>query len=210
VELARVAARYGGIYTSHIRGEGANGLKALDEAMEIGERAGLPVHVLHFKAFGKPNWGSMAALVARIQAARDRGVDITADQYPYIASMTDLHMRLPPKYLEGTSAEMVERLKHLIGEAGVNELTIGTFHAICARILRQDGRAIGVAPSFVIYDDDDTLSLVKQSTLEIGLDPKQFVPRAIASAISVPGWKVSFKSPVFWMDFDSTLSIPLM
>jgi DNA helicase-2/ATP-dependent DNA helicase PcrA len=80
--------------------------------------------------------------------------------------------------------EMVARLHRLIGERMVGDLTIGTFHAICARILRWDGKAIGVDPRFVIYDDEDQISLIKRSLQEIGLDPKQYAPRAIASAIS--------------------------
>ncbi|HXX24594.1 MAG TPA: D-aminoacylase [Terriglobia bacterium] len=111
IELAKVAARYGGIYTSHIRGEGDHWKRAVDEAIEIGEKAHLPVHVLHFKIDGQANWGEMAQQVGEVQAARDRGVDITVDQYPYIASMTGLEMCLPPKYLEGTSEQVVERLK---------------------------------------------------------------------------------------------------
>ena len=111
VELAKVSAKYGGIYTSHIRGEGASGLKAIQEAITISEKAGLPAHILHFKMDGKDNWGHMAAQVQLIQAARDRGVDITADQYPYLAGMTGLKQCLPPKFLEGTSDEIVARLK---------------------------------------------------------------------------------------------------
>jgi len=80
--------------------------------------------------------------------------------------------------------EMVERLNRLIGERMVGSLTIGTFHAICARILRRDGRPIGVDPRFVIYDDEDQLSLLKRVIQEVGLDPKQYAPRAVASAIS--------------------------
>ncbi len=111
IELAKVAARYGGIYTSHIRGEADHWKRALDEAIEIGERAHLPVHVLHFKMDGQANWGKMAQQIAEVQAARDRGVDITVNQYPYIASMTGLEMCIPAKYLEGTSEQVVERLK---------------------------------------------------------------------------------------------------
>jgi N-acyl-D-aspartate/D-glutamate deacylase len=111
IELAKVAAKYGGIYTSHIRGEGAHWKKSVDEAIEISESAGLPAHILHFKMDGKPNWGKMAEQVKEVQAARDRGVDITANQYPYIASMTDLETCIPPKYLAGTSAEVVKRLQ---------------------------------------------------------------------------------------------------
>lgn len=111
IELAKVSAKYGGIYTSHIRGEGANGVRAIQEAIEISEKAGLPAHILHFKMDGKENWGHMAAQIAEIHAARDRGVDITADMYPYLAGMTGLKQCLPPKYLEGTTDEIVARLK---------------------------------------------------------------------------------------------------
>jgi N-acyl-D-amino-acid deacylase len=111
IELAKVASRYGGIYTSHIRGEGDHWHAAVGEAIEIGEKGGLPVHILHFKMDGKKNWGQMREQVAFVQAARDRGVDVTADQYPYIAAMTGLEMCLPPKYLEGTDEQVVARLK---------------------------------------------------------------------------------------------------
>jgi len=79
--------------------------------------------------------------------------------------------------------EMEERLNKLVSGA-VKELTLGTFHAICARILRQDGRAIGVDPRFVIYDREDQMSLLKRAIKEIGLDKKQYIPSAILSAIS--------------------------
>jgi len=111
IALARVAARYGGIYTSHIRGEGSHWKKSVDEAIEISQMAGLPAHILHFKIDGHANWGQMAEQVKEVQAARDRGVDITADQYPYIAAMTGLEMCIPPKFLEGTSEDVVKRLK---------------------------------------------------------------------------------------------------
>ena len=79
--------------------------------------------------------------------------------------------------------EMEARLNRLV-RGSVKDLTLGTFHAICARILRMDGRPIGVDPRFVIYDEEDQLSLIKRGIQEVGLDPKQYAPRAIASAIS--------------------------
>lgn len=79
--------------------------------------------------------------------------------------------------------EMEERLYQLVS-GSVKELTLGTFHAICARILRQDGKAIGIDSRFVIYDEEDQISLLKRSIQEVGLDPKQYAPRAIASAIT--------------------------
>jgi DNA helicase-2/ATP-dependent DNA helicase PcrA len=78
--------------------------------------------------------------------------------------------------------EMRERLEKLLGKTAEN-LTMGTFHAICARILRQDGSAIGLLPQFNIYDEEDQLSLVKQSMQEVGIDPKQYTPKAIQSAV---------------------------
>jgi DNA helicase-2/ATP-dependent DNA helicase PcrA len=79
--------------------------------------------------------------------------------------------------------EMKERLYQLLGSS-VDDLTLGTFHAICARILRRDGGHIGVDPRFVIYDDDDELALVKRSLQELDLDPKRYLPRVVLSAIS--------------------------
>ncbi len=79
--------------------------------------------------------------------------------------------------------EMKERLHRLVS-GSVKDLTLGTFHAICARILRKDGKAIGVNPRFVIYDGEDQISLIKRSIQEVGLDPKQYAPQAIKSAIS--------------------------
>jgi len=78
--------------------------------------------------------------------------------------------------------EMKDRLEQLIGQA-MEALTLGTFHAICARILRRDGKAVGLESSFVIYDEDDQLRLVKQVLEELRLDPKQHVPQALRSAI---------------------------
>ncbi|MBN1367300.1 MAG: UvrD-helicase domain-containing protein [Dehalococcoidales bacterium] len=79
--------------------------------------------------------------------------------------------------------EMTERLNKLVSTA-VKQLTMGTFHAICARILRQDGEALGIDPHFVIYDDDDQISLIKKCLQELNLDPKQNSPSAIQNKIS--------------------------
>jgi len=78
--------------------------------------------------------------------------------------------------------EMGERLKKLLGQTA-EALTLGTFHAVCARILRQEGQAIGLDSRFIIYDEEDQLSLIKQSLQDLDLDPKQYTPRAIQSAI---------------------------
>lgn len=95
VEVATVARRYGGIYVTHIRSESERLFEAIDEAVEIGRRADIPVEIYHLKAAGKQHWHKMSAAIARIQAARDSGVDVTADQYPYAASGTGLDSVLP-------------------------------------------------------------------------------------------------------------------
>ena len=111
VELAKVAARYGGLYASHIRNEADDIIPALKEAQTIGEQAKIPVEVWHLKCAGRKNWGRMKEVVAEIDSARARGVDITADIYPYPASSTGLAASLPPTASEGGVARLVARLK---------------------------------------------------------------------------------------------------
>jgi N-acyl-D-amino-acid deacylase len=111
IELARVAARYGGIYDTHIRGEGKTLMKALEEAITIGEEAGIPVHISHHKAANKEVWGRSTDTLAMMEEARERGVDITADQYPYRAGSTGLATLLPPWAHEGGMERLLERLR---------------------------------------------------------------------------------------------------
>lgn len=113
VELAKVVARYGGVYASHIRGEGQTLLKAVDEAIRIGEGAGIPVQISHHKAFGKASWGETAKTLKMMEDARNRGVDVTCDQYPYEAGMTSLATLLPPWAHEGGLEKLLERLRTL-------------------------------------------------------------------------------------------------
>jgi dihydroorotase/N-acyl-D-amino-acid deacylase len=110
VELAKVAARYGGGYASHIRSEGNQLVEAIDEAIHVGEAAGTWVEIHHIKASGKANWGKMPQAVAAIEAARARGVDVTADQYPYAASGTDLDAIIPNWAHAGGSDSMLARI----------------------------------------------------------------------------------------------------
>lgn len=111
IELARVAARYGGVYATHMRNESNSIMSALDEAIRIGNEANIPVEIFHLKMAGKPNWGKMRDVIAKIEAARARGLDITADQYPYVAGATSLGANVPPWAHEGGTAKFLERLK---------------------------------------------------------------------------------------------------
>lgn len=96
VALASVAAQYGGIYLSHIRNESGDLQQAIEEAISIGEQAHIPVHIYHLKAAGVENWHLIGAALKEIQAARDRGIDITADTYPYRYNGLDLGSFIPP------------------------------------------------------------------------------------------------------------------
>jgi len=93
------------------------------------------------------------------------------------------HRIMAVTFTNKAARAMEERLNKLVS-GSVKDLTLGTFHAICARILRRDGKAIGIDSRFVIYDSDDQISLLKRSLQETGLDPKQYAPRAIQSAIT--------------------------
>ncbi|MEM9404786.1 MAG: amidohydrolase family protein [Acidobacteriota bacterium] len=112
VELARVAARHGGIYASHIRDEGSGLVGAVEEAIEIGERGGLPVEVFHFKAAYEPGWGKLITEAAAvIDAARERGVDVAADVYPYTAGGTGLEATVPSWVFGDGAQTALQRLR---------------------------------------------------------------------------------------------------
>jgi len=111
VALARVAAKYGGVYASHMRNEGNSEMQAIDEAITIGREAGIPVEIFHLKVAGKQNWGKMADVIKKIEDARVNGIDITADQYPYTAGATSLGASIPPWAHEGGTDQFIARLK---------------------------------------------------------------------------------------------------
>lgn len=109
IDLARVVAQHGGIYASHIRGEGNALLNSINEAIRIGRESGAPAHISHLKATGRPNWGKLVEACQRIEAAREAGQVVTADQYPYIASSTSLGaMTVPDWALQGSSKDFAK------------------------------------------------------------------------------------------------------
>ena len=110
VDLAKVVANYGALYTSHIRGEGATLMKALDEAIRIGKGSGVRVEVSHLKAMGKDNWGRGKEALLKLEKARQGGVDIAADQYPYEATSTSLTALVPSWAHAGGVSELLKRL----------------------------------------------------------------------------------------------------
>jgi N-acyl-D-amino-acid deacylase len=97
-ELSRVVAEYGGIYASHLRNEGDFLVEAVAEAIEIGERAGIPVQLSHHKAEGRRNWGKVRTTLQMVEEARARGLDVQLDQYPYTAFQTSMAVQFLPAW----------------------------------------------------------------------------------------------------------------
>jgi N-acyl-D-aspartate/D-glutamate deacylase len=112
IEMAKIAGQYGGIYASHIRGEGKELVQSVEEAITIGERGGLPVEIFHLKAAYQPGWGTLMRQAGqRIDQARLRGVDVAADMYLYTAGGTGLEAVIPSWAFEGGYDKLLERLK---------------------------------------------------------------------------------------------------
>jgi N-acyl-D-amino-acid deacylase len=110
VALAKVAAHYNGVYTSHMRDEGDSVVPAIEEALYIGREAGMPVEISHFKLSGQQNWGRSSITLPMIIAARKEGLDVTIDQYPYTASSTNLGTLLPDEVLSDGQDSIKARL----------------------------------------------------------------------------------------------------
>jgi len=110
VDLARVAARYGGLYATHMRNEGDKVADAIRESIQIGEQAGLPVEISHFKISNKKLWGQSPMTLGLVRDARARGLMVTVDQYAYTASSTSLASRIPSWVLAGGLEEAKKRL----------------------------------------------------------------------------------------------------
>jgi N-acyl-D-amino-acid deacylase len=111
IVLASEAARFGGVYATHMRSESKDILPALDEAIRIGHEAKLPVEIWHLKVAGKSNWGRMGQVVAKIDSARRAGVDLAADTYAYTAWFNSLSAMVPPWAHDGGTTKLIERLR---------------------------------------------------------------------------------------------------
>jgi N-acyl-D-amino-acid deacylase len=111
IALVAESSRFGGIYATHMRNEGVAVLEAIDEAVRIGKEGHVPVEIWHLKVAGKQNWGHMPDVVAKINAARAAGVDVTADTYAYPAWFNSFSAFIPAWAHDGGDAKMIERLK---------------------------------------------------------------------------------------------------
>ncbi|HEY0711982.1 MAG TPA: D-aminoacylase [Polyangia bacterium] len=111
VAMCQVAAPFGGVYLTHLRHEGLDVFKAVDEALTIGRRADIPVEILHLKISEHSLWGKMPELIAKLEAARKGGARVAANVYPYRAGQNDLASIIPPWAHEGGTPSLIRRLK---------------------------------------------------------------------------------------------------
>jgi dihydroorotase/N-acyl-D-amino-acid deacylase len=167
VELAKVAARFGGIYISHMRDEASGVVDSVKETIAIGERGGLPTQVTHHKIIGPGNWGRSVETLRLIDQARERGVDATIDQYPYTASSTSIQAALFPAWAqEGGREDVLKRLK--------DPSTRAKIKAESVRIIRNE-RGGGDPKKVVLARCDWDPSLAGKSLADVararGMDP---------------------------------------
>jgi dihydroorotase/N-acyl-D-amino-acid deacylase len=150
IELAKVAAQYGGIYASHMRSEGLNEVAAVREALRIGQEAHIPVEIFHLKVSGKSRAGNMVQIVRMIQNARDAGQDVTADMYPYLAGATALASSLPPWVADGGTSKLLERLKDPAVRQRIKTEMSATGERTWENLYLDSGGAPGVMISSVV------------------------------------------------------------
>lgn len=128
LELARVAAKHGGRYATHMRNEGSHIFDALNETMRIGREAGLPVHVSHVKLAGERSWGQAEKVLAFFEETRRSGLDVTWDQYAYTASSTSLGQLIPDSARDGGNKKFIERLADKKQKAAIVEAMKDKLH----------------------------------------------------------------------------------
>ncbi len=181
IALSKPAAAAGGLYVSHLRYDGDKWRQGIEEAIAIGEGAHIPVQILHLKITGAKNFGRMKDAVALIEAAQRRGLEISANQYPYVASSTGLIQTIPPWAHEGGNAKLVERLKDPATRARIRKemddpnpswenrlISAGTWHNV--QIASLPART-GTDSGYKRFEG----KRVDDAAREMGKDPYEFV-----------------------------------
>ena len=150
IGLARSAAKYNGVYASHIRNEGDEVTEAIREALNVGQEAKIPVQISHFKVASRSNWGRSVETLALVERARNDGIDVTIDQYPYIASSTTLNTALPSWVFSGGKDSLMARLSDVsIRKKIISEMVAG----LKARRIKNYSYAV-----VALYEADTTLN----------------------------------------------------
>ena len=209
ISMAKVAAKYGGVYFSHIRDEGEHIDSGLDEAFRIGREAHIPINIWHLKVGGRAVWGRMPHVVDRINAARAEGIDVAANVYPYIASSTSLSTLAPDWSLEGGYAEFQKRLQDSEQRARIAE-------ALRAQVAKRGDRGIFVArtanPALAPYEK----KFIEQIATEMGTTSGEALmrlfsesspsPAVIFFSMSEPDVQYALKQP--WVSLGSDSGSP--
>jgi dihydroorotase/N-acyl-D-amino-acid deacylase len=152
IALAHIAARHGGIYATHIRNEGDRIDAALNEAFRIGREARIPVEIWHLKLAGRSNWGRMPRVLRRLDSARAAGLDVTADQYPYIASATALDAIIPAWAHDGGPDSLLARLARPATRRAIRDSIVRSAGARGENMYRGVGGASGILIASVFED----------------------------------------------------------
>ena len=209
INLARVAARHGGMYFSHIRDEGDHIDSALDEAFRIGREASIPVNVWHLKIGGRPNWGTMPRIVEKIAAARATGLDVAANVYPYAASSTGLSTLAPDWAMEGGYDDFRERLKKPEDRTRILD-------ALRAQVARRGERGIYVSQIYnkanaayekkFIGEIAALMQLTPEEALARLFEENEISPRVIYFSISEDDVRTALQQP--WISVGSDGGAP--
>ncbi|HEX9500288.1 MAG TPA: amidohydrolase family protein, partial [Thermoanaerobaculia bacterium] len=180
INMSKVAAKYGGVYFSHIRDEGDKIDSALDEIFRIGREAHIPINVWHMKVGGRANWGRMPHVIDRVNAARAEGIDVAANVYPYIASATSLSTLAPDWSLEGGYSEFKKRLADPEQRARISTWLREQF-------VKRGERGIYVTrianPAFAQYEK----KFIDQTASEMSVTPEEALMRLFSETPSSPG-----------------------
>lgn len=209
INLARVAARYGGVYFTHMRDEGNLIDSALDETFRIGREANIPVNIWHLKIGGRPNWGKMPHIIARIAEERTKGLDIAANVYPYIASGTGLSTLVPDWAMEGGYDDFRKRLQNPDDRARIAE-------ALRAQVARRGERGIYVTQIASAAHAQYEKKYIEQIAELMGVPAEEALialfaenevsPRVIFFSMNEDDVRTALKTP--WVSVGSDASSP--
>ncbi len=209
INLSRVAAKYGGVYFSHIRDEGNRIDSALDEAFRIGREANIAVNIWHLKIGGRNNWGRMPQIIARIEEARASGIDVSANVYPYAASSTGLSTLAPDWAMEGGYDDFRVRLKNPEDRAKIAE-------ALRAQVERRGERGILVTQIASSAYDQYEKKFIEEIASMMGVAPEEALmtlfaenevsPRVIFFSMNEDDVRHALRQP--WVSVGSDGSAP--
>lgn len=214
INLSKVAARYGGVYFSHIRDEGAKIDEALDEAFRIGREAGIPVNIWHLKIGGRALWGRMPQIVEKIANERAKGLDVSANVYPYAASSTGLSTLAPDWAMEGGYDDFQQRLKNPGDRAKIAA-------ALRAQVERRGERGIYVTQIYGPRElDRYEKKFIEEIAREMSVSPDEALmtlfaqsmpsPRVIYFSISEEDVRTALRQPWISIGSDGGSPTPAM